>query len=340
MRCLLCLGLLGLLGLAAPASADVLPATFKPPQESSTGKGPVAVTVTYINDWGPARDVISVNKGNCSRSLLWGNFSGYFWRRQDLPMGADCAPNAIAHVDLDGNGFSDTAVVCDDKLRVFFSFEEPIPPAASTNPLVGETDLHGIATADFENGTQELVTLSSVRKAAILVRYLPDGVIQATLYPFARAPVDVAAAEITRDGHADFVTVEDTGTVTLMAGKGNGAFHARKKFNVPSGASRVALADATGDGKADILVAGRGFVSVLPGNGNGEFGKAITSITNVDATSFAVRDVNMDARVDVVVASNKTPSHGSRLCLSPRATAGAVSPPTDPRGPRASRWAR
>ncbi|RKG88407.1 FG-GAP repeat domain-containing protein [Corallococcus terminator] len=75
----------------------------------------------------------------------------------------------------------------------------------------------------------------------------------------------------------------------------------------PSGASRVALADATGDKNADILVAGKGFVSVLPGNGNGEFGKAITSITDVEATSFAVHEVNMDARVDVVVASNKAP---------------------------------
>ncbi|RYZ42309.1 MAG: VCBS repeat-containing protein [Myxococcaceae bacterium] len=304
---------LSLLGFTAPTWAAE-PARFTLPRASFTAAGPVAVALDQFdaNAW---LDAVTANRGAVSRSFLLGNGTGFFPFRLDLALATNCAPNSIATGDFDGNGFTDVATVCDDRLSMLFLGDEALQAATSKDSLAGERDLHGIATGRFDpDAALDLVLLSDARRGAILVRYAPGGVIQATLFTLATAPTDVAAEELTNDSHMDFVTVEANGTVTLFPGKGDGTFYARKHFTAPEGANRVALADATGDGFKDILVAGPDFVAVLPGNNNGEFAAAITSPTLYNATAFVASDFNGDGLTDVAVASDSAP--GIQLLLN------------------------
>jgi hypothetical protein len=81
-------------------------------------------------------------------------------------------------------------------------------------------------------------------------------------------------------------------------------------------ASSVAVADVSGDGKPDIVVANSDTVGVLLGNGDGTFQTAVTySSGGYEANSVAIADVNGDGKPDLLVAN---------LCANSNCTTGSV----------------
>jgi hypothetical protein len=86
-------------------------------------------------------------------------------------------------------------------------------------------------------------------------------------------------------------------------------FAAPVRYLVERGASGLVLADVTGDGTPDIVVADdySSDVSVLPGDpdGDGTFGRAESYAVSAHPESVAVADLNGDGRADIVTANHR-----------------------------------
>jgi len=132
-----------------------------------------------------------------------------------------------------------------------------------------------------------------------------------------QAPSD-AVADVNGDGKPDIVVVNNSGTVGVLLGNGDGTFQPVVTYNPGGGyTNSVAVADVNGDGKPDIVVANctssggdcwndrsDGTVGVLLGNGDGTFQTAVSYDPGGWRTlAVAVADVNGDGKPDIVVAN-------------------------------------
>jgi hypothetical protein len=130
-------------------------------------------------------------------------------------------------------------------------------------------------------------------------------------YPTTGGPVGIATADLNGDGNLDVVTIGGS-RAGVQFGSGTGAFGAPTLYltgtsgALVSGPSSLALADITGDGVLDIVVANSGTftIAVLAGTGTGTFGASTTYTTgNNRPGRLAVADVNRDGKLDVVAIS-------------------------------------
>src|SRR5262249_31178696 len=74
------------------------------------------------------------------------------------------------------------------------------------------------------------------------------------------------------------------------------AFGQPTTYPVTGATAALAVADVTGDGKADVVVPTGTSVTILPGNGDGTFGPAATDATGLAFSSIALGDLNGDGR--------------------------------------------
>jgi len=133
--------------------------------------------------------------------------------------------------------------------------------------------------------------------------------------------LSIAIGDVNGDGYPDLVVVnycqsgncESGGGVSVLLGNGDGTFQPALSYG--SGgyyAESVAVADLSGDGKLDLVVANycqteacdNGSVSVLMGKGNGTFQAPISyNSGGVGAVSIANADVNRDGHSDLIAVN-------------------------------------
>ena len=128
----------------------------------------------------------------------------------------------------------------------------------------------------------------------------------------------VAVAQLRGTGHPVDIVVANCGStgstcangnVAVLLGVGNGTFDTAVPYTLGAdGATSVAIADVSGDGIPDLLVAtgstAGGLVGVLTGKGDGTFNPEVTyGSGGVNPLALAVADVNGDGKPDVVVAN-------------------------------------
>ena len=139
-------------------------------------------------------------------------------------------------------------------------------------------------------------------------------------------PTALAVADLNGDGKLDLAVTSACGTdanchgdgsVGVLLGNGDGTFQAAVNYGTGGQApslGSLAIADVSGDGKPDLLVAngnclytgncGLGSVGALLGNGDGTFQPAVSYGSGAyGANSLAVADVNGEGKPDLVVAN-------------------------------------
>ena len=123
-------------------------------------------------------------------------------------------------------------------------------------------------------------------------------------------PHSVAVGDFNGDGIPDLAVANESGTLTILLGNGDGTFTATAVSPATSGFS-VAVGDFNGDGKADLAVANPGnypydidgTVTILLGNGDGTFTAGASLATGHQPNSVAVGHFDYSGVADLAIAN-------------------------------------
>jgi len=129
-------------------------------------------------------------------------------------------------------------------------------------------------------------------------------------YPLSSVPLDMAAADLDRDGRLDVAVITESGYLCILLGRDRGVFEPTADRRFDTALAAVAAGDFNGDEMTDIAVAapGSGTVMILPRWGDGSSSPAtsqpvvIASLTSTggDVCLWAA-DFNRDGRDDLAV---------------------------------------
>ena len=104
----------------------------------------------------------------------------------------------------------------------------------------------------------------------------------------------LAIGDFNGDGKADLAVENQSSSIGIALGKGDGTFKSPTTYSVPGVLSfeHSVVGDFNGDGKLDLasVSSSTGTLTVLPGNGDGTFGQRIDYITESTPWSLAAAD--------------------------------------------------
>jgi hypothetical protein len=245
--------------------------------------------------------------------VLAGRPDGTFAAPRSIPVAYDEEGGAIEVGDADRDGRTDIVVSDSSSVRVLrglgsFAFSAPIVSSAGDNYPTGGPS---ISDADGD-GIPDMLVHDPVGLS--LMHGKGDGtfVAPAALLPSKDIVNGVSVADLNGDRIPDIVYGRDPGGLklsqipTVLIGRGGGAFAPPTEYGRSSGVHVTpAIADVTGDGKADIVAAtraesGAAQASTLVGKGDGSFTLPAASEPQLAPRQVNLVDVNGDGKLDVL----------------------------------------
>jgi Bacterial Ig-like domain (group 3)/FG-GAP-like repeat len=320
--------------------------TFQPAVSyGSGGLSPYAVAVADVNGDGKADILVAnscLNGSNCDGgvAVLLGKGDGTFQPAVSYDSGGLTA-TSIAVADVNGDGKPDLLVTnmyagngnySRGSVGVLLgNGDGTFKPAVSYDS--GGEYAYSVAVADVNaDGKPDLLVANYCADSACATGgvgvFLGNG--DGTFKPAVsydsggQVALSVAVADVNGDGRPDLIVANQCtsglchdGAAGVLLGNGDGTFQAAISYDSGgNGTDSVAVADANGDGKLDLLVLNQGAnpngnpdgrVAVLLGRGDGTFQGALTFAPGGDwAYSVAVGDVNGDGKPDLIVADQLT----------------------------------
>jgi len=260
--------------LLGDGKGGFLPAPASPAITGSAGKPHNHGLISGDVDGDCHLDLVAVNSGDGTVAVLLGDGRGVFVHASGSPFAAGPGPYPPALGDVDGDGRLDIVV-----------------PDSGTGQYSRE---HGFLA----------------RTVTVL---LGDG--QGGFHPAPYSPLTVlegpyfaTLGDLDGDQRLDLVTAhDDSSSVSILLNDGGTGFRPalQSPFDLGRRAWKVVIADASGDRKADLVLATGDSVTVLLGDGRGKFVPAPGSpfAAGRGAWTLAVGDLDEDGKLDVV-ASN------------------------------------
>jgi hypothetical protein len=316
-----------LLLLMAPTARAQL--QFSGPANYPVETAPFPVAVSDFNGDGK-QDLVVLNRGSGTVSVLLGNGDGTFQRALNFAAGS--TPMFVAVGDFDGDGKPDLAVAGGSANMVSIlmgngdgTFQLPVQHNTAISADY-------VAVADFNNDKKADLLVSAAGIISVLLGN-GDGTFQAPVVTTNPSTTPyVAIADFNGDGKLD-VAMGDAivsrfttnGHVIILLGNGDGTFRSPVTSPVSFNPVYLTTRDFNEDGKADLAVVAAFYqvnglgqictseaVSALLGNGDGTFRVSATAYFphhactlppphNPYANHVAVADLNNDGKLDLVV---------------------------------------
>ena len=244
--------------------------TFQTRVVISTGSNtsPAAVVIGYINN--DARlDIAVANYGKGTVGVFLGYGNGTFRTQKTTSTGNSSSPAALVMGDFDRDNLQDLAVATKDtNMAVVLlglgtnSFRPATMHNAGSQP-------YSIDRADF-NGDLilDLAVLNRGDSSVSILLGKGNGTFgMATTLALANAsnPSAVVAVDLNQDGYQDVMATNDLDdSISILLGRGDGSFQARKtvSLGVGSAPNWIAVADFDNDGRLDVAVTNYGLNTV------------------------------------------------------------------------------
>lgn len=293
---------------------------FRPAPGSPIGLGfPAHLVVVADFDRDGKADLAVTEHDSNDVVLLRGAGGGRFSRMAGSPVRAidGVAPHnhGLAAADFDGNGAPDLATSNNNGNSVSVLLGDgrgAFRPAPGSPFRVGRAP-YPLTIADFDGDGDSDIATPDVNGHTISVlsgngrgSFAPS---PGSPYRVDERPFFALAADLNGDRSADFVVShDDSDRLTILMNDGKGRFRPARPVDVGGRTWKVAVADADGDGRND-LVMGRApsSIVILLGDGSGGFRPSRGSPFPVGRGPWriALGDLNADGRMDVVTTAGE-----------------------------------
>jgi hypothetical protein len=240
---------------------------FQAKHDYGTGLDPLSVTIGDLNGDGEL-DLAIANGDASTVSVLLNNGDGSFRAKLDYPTGQ--FPVSVAIGDLNGDGKLDLATA------------NGADGANTVSVLLNRGDGSFRAKSDYRVGSYDAI------------------------------PNSVALGDLNGDGKPDLATANsgdytNANTVSVLLGRGDGSFRAKREYVVGRGPYSLAIGDLNGDGNPDLATSHHGEVAgtvfVLLNRGDGTFQDKLDYRVRSAPLEVALGDLNGDRKPDLATTN-------------------------------------
>lgn len=290
--------------------------TFQGNNEYRVGDGPVGVKIKDLDGDGLA-DVVAANELSNNVTVTLNRGEGSFFEPAAYQVGEK--PSFIAIEDVNGDGKPDivTANYGSDDISVLLgigdgAFHPHKTYAVGSNPKYP-------TVGDFNaDGKQDIAVVNSgpYSKTVSILFGNGDGTFKPeSTHTLDRRPSSMVKGDFNEDGFLDLIVllsqncpgaICDSGGLTLLLGKGDGAFINGSSYldNSTHGASDILAGDFNKDGRLDLITSNGGGsvnpVAVFLGDGNGVFRRSQVIINSQYISQPILKDINNDGETDIL----------------------------------------
>jgi len=296
--------------------------TFQPAVNYPSSGSPWGIAAADFNGDKIIDLAVTHSAGLWALTILKGNGDGTFQAEQQVPsnLPGGFASEKIVALDLNADGKQDLILtdVSEGGALVLLgngdgTFQPPVNYASGSYPFAfAAKDVNGDGNIDLEIADQEsnyiTVLLGNGDGTFSPRTNVPPG----PSTPVQLYPVAGVIGDFNGDGIPDLLVSEGSsdytiyGGLSVLLGKGKGAFQAPINTNSNGASGSIAAADFNGDGRLDIALSNGDGAAVMLGNGDGTFGAPIQVLNTLasPARGLVAGDFNNDGKQDLVVVAN------------------------------------